>query len=198
MGILRVTSDPSLVGLETDDGFKIGIVSGSTLFLVLFCTALGLIGGVVYLAVRSWLPDANRGAWTAAVTGAVIAALVIKPEGIDFTRVEPLYLSIPMFIVIPVLYGWALSAWTERLLKRKSGSISAGAAFVPLLGLALIGPVGVIVVAIGFVAWMVIRRSPSVGAMWTSRWMTALGRGVLAGVTLISLVALASDIVEIV
>jgi hypothetical protein len=34
MLILRLTSDPSLHGLETDDGFTIGIVSTSTLFLV--------------------------------------------------------------------------------------------------------------------------------------------------------------------
>ena len=198
MGILRVTSDPSLVGMDTDDGFKIGIVSGSTMFLVLFCAALGLVGGLVYLAVRSWLPESSRGAWTALITGAIGSALVIKPEGIDFTLVEPLYLSVPMFIVIPALYGWALSAWTERFMKRKSSSLGAWAAFVPLLGLALIGPIGVIALALGFVTWMVVRRAPAIASMWKSRWVTAVGRALLVGATVIGLVALTSDIIEIV
>lgn len=198
MGILRLTSDPSLHGRATDDGFKIGIVSGSMIFLVGICTVLGLMGGLVYLAVRGWLPESNRGAWAALVAGAIGSALVIKPEGIDFTLVEPIYLSIPMFIVIPAFYGWALSAWTERFLRRKTSSLGAGAAFIPLLGLALIGPFGIIAVALGFVTWLVMRRVPSVASLWNSRWVTAIGRTLLAGVTVVSLVALTSDIIEIV
>jgi hypothetical protein len=198
MGVLRVTSDPSLTGRVTDDGFKIGIVSGSTLFLVLFCGALGLIGGLLYLVIRGWLPNAHRGVYAAIVGGAVGGALVIKPDGIDFTLVEPLALSIPMFIALPALYGWSVSAVTERLLTRKESSLGAAAAFLPLLGLALIGPFGVIVLALGFMGWMLIHRVPSLSTVWTNNMVVAFGRVALAGVTLVSLVALTKDILEIV
>lgn len=198
MGILRLTSDPSLNGLLTDDGFEIGIVSGSTLFLVLMCGALGLIGGVLYLVVRSWLPESYRGTLVAIIAGAVGGALVIKPEGIDFTLVEPLILSIPMFIVIPALYGWSVMVMTERLMKRKSSSLSAGAAFVPLLGLALIGPIGVIVLALGFLGWMLVRRFPALSSVWRNNLVVVLGRTALAALTIVSLVALTQDILEIV
>ena len=67
MFVLRVTSDPSLHGLKTDDGFTIGRFSGETLFLVLATAALGVLGGLLYLAVRPWLPER----WRAALAGHV-------------------------------------------------------------------------------------------------------------------------------
>jgi hypothetical protein len=45
MLILRVTSDPSLHGLESDDGFTIGVVSSQTTFLLVLTAVLGAIGG---------------------------------------------------------------------------------------------------------------------------------------------------------
>ena len=45
MLLLRVTSDPSLHGLQTDDGFRIGRVSAETLFLLGVTAGLGMAGG---------------------------------------------------------------------------------------------------------------------------------------------------------
>ena len=90
MFVLRVTSDPSLHGLETDDGFTIGRFSGETLFLVLATAALGVIGGLLYLAVRPWLPERWRAALTGVFGGIVGGALFISPDGIDFTLLDPL------------------------------------------------------------------------------------------------------------
>ena len=56
MLLLRLTSDPSLHGRLTDDGFTIGVVTFGTLFLLVLTTVGGATGGAAYLAIRSWLP----------------------------------------------------------------------------------------------------------------------------------------------
>ena len=198
MFILRLTSDPSLHGLATDDGFKIGIISGSTMFLVAICTAFGLVGGVLYLVVRGWLPAERRALLCAGLAGVVGSSLVIKPDGIDITRVEPLALSIPMFILLPTLYGWAVSVSTERLLARKeaTGHLSK-LAFLPLLALALIGPFGIIVLAVGFLAWILVRRLPRISDVWHSPAVAWIGRLSLTTIAALSSVALAKDLLEL-
>lgn len=59
MLLLRVTSDPALHGVSTDDGFTIGRVSSATLFLLGVIAALGMAGGLFYLAVRRWIPPSR-------------------------------------------------------------------------------------------------------------------------------------------
>src|SRR5205809_456711 len=71
MLVLRLTSDSSLHGLKTDDGFIIGRFSGDSLFLLGFTSALGGLGGILYLAARSWLPERRRAA-LAGVFGGVV------------------------------------------------------------------------------------------------------------------------------
>src|SRR5687767_6116058 len=56
MFVLRLTSDDSLRGLETDDEFIIGSFTSSTFFLIFLTTIAGFAGGLLYLAVRDWLP----------------------------------------------------------------------------------------------------------------------------------------------
>ena len=121
MFVLRITSDPSLHGLKTDDGFSIGRFSGETLFLVLVTAALGVMGGLVYLVARPWLPERWRAALTGVFGGIVGGALFISPDGLDFTRLDPLPLAIVMFIALPAIYGVAMSVFVERLLPSSSG-----------------------------------------------------------------------------
>ena len=56
MLVLRLTSDSSLRGAKTDDGFTMGILSTQTLFLLGVTSARGILGGLVYLIVRGWFP----------------------------------------------------------------------------------------------------------------------------------------------
>lgn len=198
MFVLRVTSDPSLHGLQTDDDFKIGSFTGATIFLLALCTAAGVAGGLFYLLVRGWLPERRRPLYNAIFWGSVGGAMVIEPGGIDFTRVEPHALSIALFILLPALYGAAVSTLTERFLRRKEGPLAARRvlAFLPLLGLAVLGPFGIIVLAAGFLGWTLNRRYP-VTALWRSEWIERVGRVGLAGITVVALVTLTGDISEI-
>src|SRR5216117_406841 len=120
MLVLRLTSDPALHGVKTDDDFTIGVFSGETMFLVIVTTVLGIIGGLVYLVVRGWLPEPARPWLFGGLTGIVGGATVIRPGGIDFTLLDPLPLAVAMFIALPAVYGVAVSLLIERFLARDS------------------------------------------------------------------------------
>ncbi|MEA2451473.1 MAG: hypothetical protein QOG04_183 [Actinomycetota bacterium] len=198
MFVLRLTSDPSIRGLDTDDGFKIGSLTGSTLFLVGITMAAGMLGGLVYLLVRGWLPQQHRALYMASFFGLFGGATIVKPDGIDFTRVEPHVLSICFFILLPALYGAAVSIVTERFLDREEGrqSTSLVFAFLPLLGIGLVGPGALVILALGFGGWM-LNRSYPLAALWNSPWVTRLGRTGLAVLTALAVVTLIEDITEI-
>src|SRR5262245_1896434 len=60
MLLLRLTSPVAFRGVSTDDGFTIGRVSAETLFLLGVTAALGIAGGILYVAIRRWIPVAWR------------------------------------------------------------------------------------------------------------------------------------------
>jgi hypothetical protein len=198
MLILRLTSDPSLHGRETDDGFTIGVISGATLFLVALTAFLGVAGALVYAATRSWVPARLRPWAAAVVAGAVGGAEVIRPDGIDFTLLEPLPLAVAMFVALPVAYGAALSVLLERSFARP-----APKGWPALLGLVLLTPfvltglrapiaLGGLALAAAFLfarSWL--------EAVWTSRPLTWLARAGILAVTALAVVVLIGDIADV-
>jgi hypothetical protein len=200
MFVLRLTSDPSLHGLKTDDDFTIGIFSGATLFLVIVTAVLGLLGGLAYLVVRAWLPQPARPWLFGGLTGIVGGAQVIRPGGIDFTLLDPLGLAIAMFVALPAAYGVAVSLFAERLLAGDSAFRDSRvwiAGLLLLLPLGLFGLVGLAVIAALVAAVLVGRAAPQIAALWTSPPVTWLGRAGLAALATLAGVALVQDIVEI-
>jgi hypothetical protein len=197
MFILRLTSRPSLAGLETDDGFIIGRFSGETLFLVIVTAGFGLLGGLFFLAVRGWLPERSRMV-LAAVFGAIVGgAAVIHPDGVDFNLLDPLPLAIALFVALPALYGVAMSWLVERLLR--SDSVLARsrvwfAALIPLIPLALTGPVGLVILVVLFGLWAIHRAVPGLGPVMRSIPMMWLGRVALLTVTLLAFRSLVEDV----
>jgi hypothetical protein len=200
MLILRLTSDPGLRGLETDDGFTIGVVSSATAFLVVFTAMLGALGGLLYLVVRSWLPVGARPWLFGALAGLVGGAEVIRPGGIDFTRLEPLGLAVAMFVALPAAYGVFASVVAERFLapgsafRESRGSVAGLAILLPIV---LFGGIGVLIV-VGVIAAILMRRHwPAVAAAWTSAPMTTVGRAVLVAVGIAGALALARDVAAV-
>jgi hypothetical protein len=200
MLILRLTSTPAVRGLESDDGFVIGQISTATVFLLILTGVLGAAGGLVYLAVRSWIPPRWRVAVAAVVAGAIGGALVVDPVGLDFTVLGPLSLAVAMFVLLPAAYGALMSAWVERRLGAEQPP-STVAVWVPCvlfaLAIALTGPTGVAILTAAAIAWILHRRVPALGAVWRSTPVAWLGRALLAAVTGLAafrLVAAAVDI----
>jgi hypothetical protein len=200
MLLLRLTSNPGLHGLETDDGFTIGLVSSATFFLLVITAALGLIGGLVYLAVRAWLPETGRSLVFGALSGVAGGALVIRPHGVDFTLLEPRVLAIVLFVGLPAAYGAAVSSAIDRVLARSSPDASrvwfAGLVLV-LPPLTLIGMRGGLLFLAVPIAVAVALFAPAAGRLATARPVVLVGRAGLAVLGVGYAVALADDIAAV-
>lgn len=200
MFVLRLTSDSALRGLKTDDDFTIGVFSGETLFLVIVTAFLGVIGGLVYLAVRGWLPERARPWLFGALTGIVGGAQVIRPDGIDFTLLDPLWLAVAMFVLLPTAYGVAVSLLAERFLARDSAfsrSKAWIAGLVLLLPLGFFGLVGLAVIAAIIAVVLLGRAAPEMASLWTSPPAAWIGRAGLATAAIVWGAALVRDVVEV-
>ncbi len=184
MLLLRVTSDPALHGVSTDDGFTIGRISSETLFLLGVTAGLGMAGGLFYLVVRRWIPTRWRipimSVFFALVGG---AGVIGTPSEVDFSLLSPLGLAIVLFIAIPAAYGAAMPWLAERLLREDSILRRTRWGWVAgVAPLVFANIVGVLVVAIALGVRAVARASPALVAAWQSRVVTLLGRVALVGV----------------
>jgi hypothetical protein len=108
MRILFLTSDASVKGLKSDDGFIIGrFTLGNTIGLVIVTAFIGVIAALLYLLARPFvarlpLPPV---ATMAVFYGVIGGALLVHPSGVDFTRLEPAALAIAMFVAISAGFG---------------------------------------------------------------------------------------------
>jgi hypothetical protein len=197
MLLLRVTSDSALIGMTTDDGFRTGSFTTDSFFL-LAVTAIGGAGlGVAYVAVRRWLPQGHRPAVTAVMLGAIGGALIIDPDGLDFTVLDPLWLAVALFIALPAAFGAALAPGVERLIPWASDrGPSVLFLLLPLLPI-VVFPVIAVLVVLGALAWAALRRWPAAGHLWWSAPVTVAGRALGIGATAIAAIALAQDVAEI-
>jgi hypothetical protein len=200
MLVLRLTSDDSLHGVETDDGFVIGQISTATLFLVLFTIVLGVLGALFYLAVRAWLPERSRTLLAGVFDGIVGGAAFIQSDGIDFRLLEPLPLAIALFIALPAAYGVVMSLMVERNLRDTAVTERSrwwALGLIPFIAIGLLGPPGLVVLLIIAATWVVHRKAPEVASLWRSPIVVWIGRAALLAVTATALVVLARDITNI-
>jgi len=195
---LRLTSDPSLHGVSTDDGFTIGRVSLETLFLLGVTAGLGMAGGVFYLVVRRWIPSRWRIPLMTVFFALVGGAGLIGPSVVDFTLLSPLPLAVALFVVIPAAYGATMPRIAERLLREDSilrrGRWAWIVGLVPLLFANIVGAL-VLLVALG--VWALGRSTPELVAAWRSTVVTWLGRAGLVAIALTSGAGLVRDGIEI-
>ena len=120
MRVLVLTSDERVRGLTSDDGFEIGVVSASTIVLLIFTAVLGTIGGFAYGLLRVLLRGPT---WLVAIAVAIAVAsgegaLFVTADGIDFQVLEPLWLAIGLFVLIGAAWGATVVVVTEWLLRR--------------------------------------------------------------------------------
>ena len=118
MLVLRVTSPDVVVGLTSDDGFEIGVVSTRTLSLLVATAMIGGISGVLYALLRGMLPRRLRLPLWTLCSAAVVGAVIVHEDGIDFTVLEPAALAIAFFVALPglgaALTVWLVERWADR------------------------------------------------------------------------------------
>jgi hypothetical protein len=115
---LRATS-PDAVGVDTDDGFEIGRVTlGGSLNLAAVTTLGGAFAGVLYVAVRTGLAPAVRAPLAALFAAVAGGAAFVSPDGIDQRILEPRWLTVGAFIVLPAAATLTIVLIVERLGRR--------------------------------------------------------------------------------
>jgi hypothetical protein len=114
MLLLRLTSPDAVIGLTSDDGFEIGVVSLQTFNLVAATAMVGGIVGVLYAVVRAAIPARLRVPTWTALWAIVGGAAVVHDDGIDFTLIEPAALAIALFVVLPGAGAAVVALLAER------------------------------------------------------------------------------------
>lgn len=121
MRVVFLTSSERVRGVTSDDGFEIGTISLATIFLLAFAGVLGAIaGGVVGLlrmvtAGPTWAVAVGVATATATFGGAVL----VHSDGIDFRLLDPLWLTVGLFVLIPGVWGASVILATDRLFRSR-------------------------------------------------------------------------------
>jgi len=198
MFLLRLLSSDAVVGIQSDDDFTIGQVSSASIFLFLITTLLGTVLAFAYLLVRRWLPDGHRPLQSAIFFGVVGGAAVIKPDGVDFNLLDPLWLAVLLFVALPAAYGWCMAAMVEGLIARPGAYRKARVAAIVLF--VAIGFFGILALAIAMVGGVLIllgRQWPALAAGVTHplpTWTVRIGLLVIVAVQGVELVSDAAEI----
>ena len=117
MLLLRVLSDPIVIGVTSDDGFEIGRVTlGGSVQLVGATAALGAVNGVLYVLLRDAIPVRARAALWSLFAAAVGGSQIVHGDGVDFTFLDPLWLAVAAFVVLPGVAALAVVLLVERWL----------------------------------------------------------------------------------
>jgi hypothetical protein len=158
MLLLRVTSPHRVIGTRSDDDFVIGrFTLAGTYNLLILGAAVGVIGAGTYLLVASRLlgPAWFRYLTVGLASAAVVGSMLVHPNGVDFTRLQPTWLAIGVFVALPGLFGTLIGptvdavrradSWTSRGRRRWLIPIAAVMCFPPTILVVVVAVVGVAV-----------------------------------------------------
>jgi hypothetical protein len=193
--------NPQATGRVSDDGFVMGrFVLGDTLNLLLLGTAFGVLGGLIFLAVRQlrFGPPWFRTASITIGPAVVVGAMLVHTDGIDFHLLQPAWLAIALFVALPGLFAYTVSRLTDRWSAEGSwfrvGSRWRLAALTPLVLVLPLAPL----LAVAATARVVYRSVPRLQTAEVRRGLDLVARAALIGVFLLGAVDLTRDVLVLV
>jgi len=121
MRVVFLTSNDRVRGVTSDDGFEIGTISGASMFLLIFAAILGGMAGFGVGIIRMVTSGPT---WAVAIGTSLAAASfagagIVHTDGVDFRLLDPLWLTVGLFVLIPGLWGATVVVVTERLLRSR-------------------------------------------------------------------------------
>ncbi|MEO5900718.1 MAG: hypothetical protein ABIR68_11405 [Ilumatobacteraceae bacterium] len=191
MLVLRLTSPNEVRGVTSDDGFVIGRVTlGGTYNLLQLGAAVGLVGAGAYRLVSPWLagPGWARRLTTGAASGAVVGSILLHADGVDFTLLQPTWLTIGLFIALPCAFGVVIGMAVDRCARPASHPSARRRWAVPILLVAVVPATLVVIpiLAVVVAACVAAQRSERVATIRSSRvyglavrmaWMSVAAAG---------------------
>jgi hypothetical protein len=98
--------NPPATGVLSDDGFVMGqFTLSGTLNLLLVGTVIGAIGGLIWVGIRGlrFGPPWWRVVSMPLGATAVIGAMLVHSDGVDFTLLEPPLLGVVLALAVPLV-----------------------------------------------------------------------------------------------
>jgi len=196
--MLLARLSPAATGLRSDDDFVIGqLTLSGTVNLLVLGTLLGVLGGGIYIVLRGLLIGPR---WFQILSislgpAVVVGAMLVKPEGIDFTVLRPVWLAIALFMLVPGLYAALLTVLCERWLGPEGRLLHARRplALAPLILWLPLAPVPLLLA----LAWALVvraRQHEAARALVENQAIAWLGRAALTVLFAIFLSELVGDI----
>lgn len=199
MFLLRVTSPDSVVGVESDDGFRIGqFTILDTYNLLNLGGALGIVGAAACVTVAPWLVGPRWfGLFTVGLTAAaLVGSMVIVPDGVDFAVLAPTWFAVALFTVLPFVVGAILMLAVDREAAVDTWVSRGKRRWVAPAVLLLAVPFSVfafLVVSVTVAVLLPMRRL-LLAPLSSSTWGANAVRAVFMTIPLLSFVALADDL----
>lgn len=198
MLLLRITSPGYVSGLESDDGFEIGVISLDTLNLIATTAFLGALAGVFVVLALTYMPWGWT-TWAWALPGATLGgAGLIHGDGVDFTLIQPHWLAVSLFVAVPALglsciahfiRRWEGWWWKDR--RRTALTVVAGA--WPLF---VLFPLALAVLAAGAI-WAAVSQNEPVRGLPQTVLAQRAATLVFAAVSLAFVPALINDLLDV-
>lgn len=119
MRLLAATSSDAVQGRTTEADATVGSITvGGSLFLMFFAAIFfGGLSGVLYMALRRWLPTGRLGGLCLGLILLITLAPMIDPirrDNIDFDLVGPGWLALTVFAALTILQGFTVVAIAGR------------------------------------------------------------------------------------
>lgn len=199
--MLLARLNPQATGVTSDDGFSMGQLSLHSVNLLVVTTLIGVFGAGVYFLLRGlmigprWFQILSISLGPAVVVGSQL----VHADGVDFT-LDPAWLAIAMFVLIPGIYAALLTVLAERWLKPESRFTRAPlwVAALPLLLWVPLAPFAA-ALAVILVAAAAVQQSTSGRALMahpTSAWVLRGGLTVVFTVSLVQLVQVTATLLQ--
>jgi hypothetical protein len=200
MLLLRITSPDSVRGAESDDGFIIGTFTlGGTYSLMLLGAIVGVIGAGVYLVIAPRLigPLWFRRLTTGLGSAAVVGSMLIHADGIDFTLLEPTWLAIGLFVLLPGIFGVVIGPAVDSVGRDGSWTRNLQRPWVLPVILVVCFPMTIVIVLFAatiLLIWIPMRSTQEVNNIVGSRYWGVAVQAAWLFVAVAGLMALLDDV----
>ena len=107
MKVVAVTAGPDARGMLTDNRNLVGDFTTDSLALFAIGAVLGTFGGLLYAALRAWLPRAagGRGLLFGVLLLGAFGTAILEPDNVDFRRFGNPQLNVALFALLFLLFG---------------------------------------------------------------------------------------------